>query len=75
MEYYSNRYVSRGSTVGIATGYGLGDGGISVRVPVAARNLFSSYRPDRLWDTQPTTQWVPAALSPRVKQQGREATH
>jgi hypothetical protein len=35
--------------VGTATGYGLDDGGVGVRVPVGSR-IFSSPRPpDRLW--------------------------
>jgi hypothetical protein len=40
---------SRESAVGIATGYGLGDGGVGVRVPVGSRILSSSRRPERLW--------------------------
>jgi hypothetical protein len=37
------------SVVGIATGYGLDDGGVGVRVPVGSK-IFSSPRyPDRLW--------------------------
>jgi hypothetical protein len=40
---------SRGSSVGIADGYGLNDRGVGVRVPVGSR-IFSSPRcPDRLW--------------------------
>jgi hypothetical protein len=36
--------------VGIATGYGLDDRGVGVRVPVESRLFFTSpYRPDRLW--------------------------
>jgi hypothetical protein len=34
---------------GIATGYGLEDGGVGVQVPVGARFFSSSQRPDRLW--------------------------
>jgi hypothetical protein len=42
-------YRSRDSSVGIATGYGLDDRGVGVRVPVGSR-IFSSPRlPDRLW--------------------------
>jgi hypothetical protein len=37
------------SVVGIATGYGLDDRGIGVRVPVGARIFSSPCRPDRLW--------------------------
>jgi hypothetical protein len=35
--------------VGIATGYGLDDGGAGVRVPVGLRIFFSPLSPDRLW--------------------------
>jgi hypothetical protein len=47
-QYYVYNRRSRDSTVGIATGYGLVDLGIGVRVPVGL-NIFSSLRrPDRL---------------------------
>jgi hypothetical protein len=39
---------SRDSAVGIATGYGLDDRGVVVRVPVGSR-IFTSPCPDRLW--------------------------
>jgi hypothetical protein len=35
--------------VGIATGYGLDDRGVRVRVPVGLRTFSSPRRPDRLW--------------------------
>jgi hypothetical protein len=41
---------SRDSAVGIATGYGLDDQGVRVRVPVGSRIFSSPSRPDRLWD-------------------------
>jgi hypothetical protein len=41
---------SRDSVVGIATGYGLDDRGVGVRVPVGSRFFSSPCRPDRLWD-------------------------
>jgi hypothetical protein len=53
---------SRDIAVGIATGYGLDDQGMGVRVPVGARILTSSCRSD-----QPPIQWVPGALLPGVK--------
>jgi hypothetical protein len=34
---------------GIATGYGLDDRGVGVRVPVGSRIFSSPRRPDRLW--------------------------
>jgi hypothetical protein len=37
------------NAVGIATGYGLNDQGVGVRVPVGARIFTSPCRPDRLW--------------------------
>jgi hypothetical protein len=40
---------SRNSAVGIATGYGLDDRGVRVRVPVGSRIFASSRRPYRLW--------------------------
>jgi hypothetical protein len=42
---------SRDSTVGIATGYGLDDRGIGVRVPVGPRIFSCRRRPDRVWGT------------------------
>jgi hypothetical protein len=40
---------SRGSLVGIATGYKLDDRGVGVRVPVGSRMFTSPCRRDRLW--------------------------
>jgi hypothetical protein len=39
---------SRDSAVGIATGYGLDDGGIGVQVPVESKIFSSARRPGRL---------------------------
>jgi hypothetical protein len=66
--------MSQDSSVGIATGYGLGDRGVGVRVPVGSRIFSTSSRP-ALGSTQPPIQWVPVALSPGVKRPGREADH
>jgi hypothetical protein len=65
------------SVVGIATGYGLDDWGVGVRVPVGLRKnaLFSTSSRPSLGSTQLPIQWVPRAFSPRVKLQGREADH
>jgi hypothetical protein len=41
--------MSRDSAVGIATGYGLDDREVGVRVPVGSRISPSPHRPDRLW--------------------------
>jgi hypothetical protein len=67
---------NRDNAVGIATGYGLDDRGVEVRVEVGSR-IFSSPRfPDRLWGPhRPLIQWVPEALSPVVKRPGPEAEH
>jgi hypothetical protein len=48
-EQYIHLTRIRGSVVGIATGYGLEDRGVGVRVPIGSRNL-SLYRWDRLWN-------------------------
>jgi hypothetical protein len=40
--------VSRGSAVGIATGYGLDDRGVRVRVQIGSRMFTSPYCPNRL---------------------------
>jgi hypothetical protein len=67
---------SRDSAVGIATGYGLDDRGVGVRVPVGSRIFFysTSSRP-ALGPMQPLIQWVSRALSPGVKRPGSEADH
>jgi hypothetical protein len=46
--------ISRGSVFDIATGYGLGDRGVEVRVPVGQKNfLFSTSSRRALGPTQP----------------------
>jgi hypothetical protein len=64
--YYKYKYSlwSRKSVVGIATGYGLDDREVGVRVPVRLRIFSSPRRRDRLW-----------ALSLGVNRPGREAGH
>jgi hypothetical protein len=60
-------YRSRDSAVCIASGYGLDDLGVGVRVPVGSRIFSKSSRP-ALGPTQPPIQWVPGAFpggSPR----------
>jgi hypothetical protein len=59
------------SAVGIATGYGMDNRGVGVRVPVRSRIFSSPLRPDRLWGP-------PSFLSNGYrgqKRQGREADH
>jgi hypothetical protein len=41
--------MSRDSAVDIATGYGLDDRKVGVRVPVGSRIITSPCHPDRLW--------------------------
>jgi hypothetical protein len=63
-----------GSSVGIATDYGLADQGVGVRVRVGSRILTSSYCPGKLWGTHillSNGYW--GSLSLGVKQPGREA--
>jgi hypothetical protein len=66
--------VSRDSVVGIATSYELDDRRVGVRVPVGPR-IFSTSSKPALRSTQPPIQWVPGALLPGVKRQGRDADH
>jgi hypothetical protein len=66
----------RGSSVGIALGYGLDDRGSRVRFPAGVGIfLFTSASRTALGPTQPPIQWVPGALFLGVKRQGREADH
>jgi hypothetical protein len=59
----------------MATGHGL-DQGIGVQVSVGGENFhFSVSSRPALGSTQPPIQWVPGALSPRVKWPGSEADH
>jgi hypothetical protein len=68
-------YVSRGSAVGIATAYGLDDRGVSSSHGRVKNFHFSISSRLALWSTQPSIQWIPGELSPRVKRQEREADH
>jgi hypothetical protein len=49
LKWYWKFERSRDSVVGIATGYGLNDRGVGVRVAVGLRIFSSPRRPDRLW--------------------------
>jgi hypothetical protein len=44
-----NKVMIRDNVVGIATGYGLEDRGIGVRIPVGSRIFTFPYHPDRVW--------------------------
>jgi hypothetical protein len=67
------RVGSRDSVAGIATGYGLDNRGVGVRVPIGSIILFYTSSRPALGPTQSPIQWVPGALSPGVKRPGREA--
>jgi hypothetical protein len=54
--------VGRDSTVGLATGYGLDDRKVWVRVPVGPRILSSPQLPDRIW--------VPLSRSSGYREEG-----
>jgi hypothetical protein len=66
---------SRDSSIGIATGYGLDDHGVGVRVPWGKNFHFSVSSRPVLEPTQPPIQRVPEAISPGVKRPVREADH
>jgi hypothetical protein len=64
------------SVVGIATGYGLDDRGVGVRLLVGSRIFSSPRRPGRLWGPPNLlSNGYRGALSPGVKRPGREADH
>jgi hypothetical protein len=59
-----------------STSYGLDDQGVGVSNPSGGKNFhFSVSSRPTLGPTQPPIQWVPAALSPGVKQPGTEVDH
>jgi hypothetical protein len=58
------------SSVGIATGYGLDDRGVGVRVPVGSRFFSSPRRPDWLWGQPKSPIQCTGALSPGGKVAG-----
>jgi hypothetical protein len=59
------------SVVSIATGYGLDDWGVGVRVPVGSRIFSYPRRRDRLWgSTQPYIQWGTRGSFPGGKAAG-----
>jgi hypothetical protein len=72
----TQRLKSRGSVVGTAIGYELGDRGVGVPSPGKVKNiLFSKWSSLALGSTPPPIQWIPGALSQMVKRPGREADH
>jgi hypothetical protein len=68
--------MSRGSSVGIANGYGLDNRGVGVRVLVESRILTFLCHRNRFWGPLNFIFIVyKGALSLGVKRQGREADH
>jgi hypothetical protein len=62
--------VSRGSSVGIVTVYGLDDEGSEFESRYGQNFLFSKFSRPALLLKQPPSQWVPGALSPGGKATG-----
>jgi hypothetical protein len=65
----------RDSVVGIATGYGLDDRGVRVRVPVGSRIFSCPRRPDQLWDHPASYPVGTGVIFHGIKRLGREADH
>jgi hypothetical protein len=63
-----------GQLSGIALGYGLDDRGFETRKGLGIF-LFTTASRSALRLTQPPVQWVPGALSLRIKRPGLEADH
>jgi hypothetical protein len=75
--WLSRECFSRGSSVDIATGYGLDEWAVGVRGPVRQRIFTSPYRPDQPWDPSNllSSGYRGRGLSPGGKRQGLEAYH
>jgi hypothetical protein len=66
---------SRGRAVGIATGYGLDNREVAVRVPVGSRIFTSLYRPDRFLSHPASYPMGTEDYFPGIKRSGREADY
>jgi hypothetical protein len=73
MPFLSGPNIVFSSSVGIALGYELDDRCSRVRFPVGAGNFSLHHRVENGSGAHP--EWVPGALSLRVKRPGREADH
>jgi hypothetical protein len=62
--------MSRGSSFGLATGYGVDERGVGIEVLVESYIYFYTSSRQALRSTQSLIQWVPG-----VMRQGREADH
>jgi hypothetical protein len=69
---YGSAFGSQDSVVGVATGYGLDDRVVGIRVK---NFLFSTSSRPALGFAQLPIQWVQGALSPGVKRSGRKADY
>jgi hypothetical protein len=72
---YHIHLVSRDSSVGIATGYGMDGREVGVRVPTGSEISLLHVVQMALGSTHPPIQWVPGAFSPKVKRPELEADH
>jgi hypothetical protein len=61
---------SRDNVVGIATGYGLDDGVVGVRIPVGSRIFSSPLRQDQLWGPSSLLSNGYRGIFPQVKAAG-----
>jgi hypothetical protein len=76
MNLRSTKLRIRDSAVGIATGYGLDDWGIGVRVPVGSRIFSSPCSPDCFWGPPNfLSNGYRRAFSPGIKRPGRKSDH